>query len=85
MVTPNGLLPGKHWGNSRDDDEIEKSMCKANKDAHSRERLAGDNESRFLRTTKEHRPIPLKENTLQLNTARKKHPNRRSKKNLTRC
>ena len=57
-------------------------MYKATKDAHSRVRLAGDKESRFLHTTKAHRPIPLKEHTVQLNIARKKHPNRRSKKNL---
>ena len=57
-------------------------MCKATKDAYSRERLAGDNESRFLRKKKAHRPIPLKEHTVQLNIARKKHPNIRSKKNL---
>ena len=57
-------------------------MCKATKDAHSRVRLAGDNESRFLHTTKAHRPIPLKEHTVQLNIARKKHPHRRSKKNI---
>ena len=76
------MLPGEHWGNNRSDDEIEKNMCKATKGAHSRERLAGDNESRFLQTTKAHRPIPLKEYTVQLNIARKKHPNKRSKKNL---
>ena len=46
------------------------------------ERLADDNESRFLSTTKAHRPIPLKENAVQINIARKKHPHRRSKKNL---
>ena len=81
-VTPNELLPEEHWAHNRSDDEIEKNMCEATKDAHSRERLAGDNESRFMHTTKAHRPIPLKENTMQLNIARKKHPNRRSKKNL---
>ena len=75
-------LPEEHWGNNRSDDEIEKNMCKTTKDAHSRERLAGDNESRFLHTTKAHRRIPLKEHTVQLNIARKKHPNKRSKKNL---
>ena len=57
-------------------------MCKATKDAHSLERLAGNNESRVLLTTKAHRPIHLKEHTVQLNIARKKHPNKRSKKNL---
>ena len=81
-VKPNELLPEEHCGNSRSDDEIEKNMCKATKDAHSSERLVGDNESRSLHTTKAHRPIPLKGNTVQLNIARKKHPSRRSKKNL---
>ena len=46
-------------------------MCAATKDALSRELLADDNESRFVRPTKAQRPI-----------GRKKHPNRRSKKNL---
>ena len=57
-------------------------MCMATKETLSREQLAGDNESQFLRSTKAHRPIPLKEHTVQLNIARKKHPNRRSKTNL---
>ena len=76
------MLPEEHWEKNRSDDKNEENMCKATKDAYFRERLAGDNESRFLHTTKEHRPIPLKEHTVQLNIARKKHPNRRSKKNL---
>ena len=79
-VTPNELLPEEHWGNSRSDDEIERNMCKATKDATSRERLATDNESRFLRTTQAHRPLPLKEHAVQLNIARKKHLHKRSKK-----
>ena len=81
-VTPNELLPEEHWGNSRSDDEIERNMCKATKYATTRERLATDNESRFLRTTKAHRPLPLKEHAVQLNIARKKHLHKRSKKNL---
>ena len=81
-VTPNELLPEDHWGDSRSDDEIERNMCKASKDATARERLATDNESRFLRTTKAHRPLPLKEHAVQLNIARKKHLHERSKKNL---
>ena len=81
-VTPNELLPEDHWGNSRSDGEIERNMCKATKDATTRERLATDNESRFLRTTKAHRPLPLKEHAVQLNIARKKHLHKRSKKNL---
>ena len=57
-------------------------MCKATRDVTTRERLAADNESRFLRTTKAHRAIPLKEHAVQINIARKKHPHKRSKKNL---
>ena len=57
-------------------------MCKATKDATTHERLATDNESRFLRTTQAHRPLPLKEHAVQLNIARKKHLHKRSKKNL---
>ena len=81
-VTPNELLPEEQWGNSRSDNEIERNMCKATKDATNRERLATDNESRFLRTTQAHRPLPLKEHAVQLNIARKKHLHKRSKKNL---
>ena len=81
-VTPNELLLEEHWGNSRSDDEIEKNKCKATTDATTRERLGTDNESRFLRTTKAHRPLPLKEHAVRLNIARKKHHHKRSKKNL---
>ena len=81
-VTPNELLPEEHWGNSRSDDEIERNMCKATKDATTCERLATDNESRFLRATQAHRPLPLKEHAVRLNIARKKHLHKRSKKNL---
>ena len=82
-VTPNELLPEEHWGIDRSDDEIERNMCKATRDA-TRERLAADNESQFLRTTKKHRAIPLKEHAVQINIAQKKHPHKRSKKNLDR-
>ena len=81
-VTPNELLPEEHWGNDRSDVEIERNLCKATRDATTRERLAADNESQFLRTTKAHRAIPLKEHAVQINIARKKHPHKRSKKNL---
>ena len=81
-VTPNEMLPEDHWGISRSDDEIERNMCKATKDATTCERLATNNEFRFLRTTKAHRPLPLKEHAVQLNIARKKHLHKRSKKNL---
>ena len=81
-VTPNELPPEEHWGNSRSDDEIERNMCKPTKDATTRERLATDNESRFLRATQAHRPLPLKEHAVRLNIARKKHLHKRSKKNL---
>ena len=81
-VTPNELLPEEHWGNDRSDDEIERNMCKATRDAATRERVAADNESRFLRTTKAQRAIPIKEHAVQINIARNKHPHKRSKKNL---
>ena len=45
-------------------------------------RLAADNESQFLGTTKAHRGIPLKEHAVQINIARKKHPHKRSEKSL---
>ena len=35
-VTPNEFLPEKHWGNDRSDDEIERNMCKATRDATTR-------------------------------------------------
>ena len=57
-------------------------MFTATNDAFSREGLAGDKESRFFRSIKAHRPITLKEHTVQFNIARKKHPNKRSQKNL---
>ena len=79
-VTPNELLPEDLWGNYSSDREVEKNMCAVTKVALSRERLAGDNKSRFLRSTKTHRPLPLKEHTMQLNIAHKKHPNKWSKK-----
>ena len=81
-VTPNELLLEEHWGNYHSNDGVKKNMCKALKDAFTRERLADESESRFLRTTKAHRPIPLKERAVQINIARKKNPHRRSKKNL---
>ena len=76
------MLPEEHWGNYRSDDEIEKNMCKAVRDASTCERLANDSESRFLSTTKAHRPLPLKEPAMQINIARKKNPHILLKKNL---
>ena len=64
-VTLNELLPEEHWGNDRSDDELERNMCNATGDATRRERLAADNESQFLSTTKAHRAIPLKEHAVQ--------------------
>ena len=57
-------------------------MCKARQEALSRELLVDDNEFRFLRSTKIHQATPLREPTVQLNIARNRHPNKRSKKNL---
>ena len=81
-VTPNKLVQEDNWGQYRSDEKVEKNIGAATQEAISRERLAGDKESRFLRSTKAHRPITLKEHTVQLNIARKKHPNRQSKTNL---
>ena len=81
-VTPNELLHEEHWGNDRSDDEVERNMCKATRDATTRERLAADNKSRFIRTTKARRAFPLKEHAVQINIARKRHPHKRYKKNL---
>ena len=38
-VTPNELLPEEHWGNYRSDDEIEKNMRKAVRDASTCEQF----------------------------------------------
>ena len=57
-------------------------MCRATQEALSRERLADDNESRFIRAMKTHRAIPLKEPAVQMNIAQKCHPNKQSKKNF---
>ena len=81
-VTPNKFLPEELWENDRSDDEIERNMCKATRDATSRVQLAADYKSRFLRTTKAHRAIPVKKHAVQINIDRKKHPHKRSKKNL---
>ena len=67
------MLPEDHWGNQRSDEEVENHICTATNDTFSRERLLGDNEPRFLRSTTAHCPIPLKEHKVQLNIARKKH------------
>ena len=66
---------------STDDGEMERNMCKATQDAQTRERNATDNELRFLRSSKLHRAIPLKQPADQINIARRLHPNKRSKKN----
>ena len=81
-VTANELLPEDQWGNYRSDEEIERNMCKATQEALSRERLADADEHRFLRSTTIYRALPIKEPTVQVKIACKKHPNKRSKKNL---
>ena len=65
-VTPNEFLPEEQWGAYRSDDEIERNLCKATQDAQTRERNAIDKESRFLRSSKLHRAIPLKESQFKL-------------------
>ena len=82
-VTPNELLPEDYWRNSCSDEEVEKNICMATKEALSREQLAGDNESRFLRSTKTHHPIPLKEHAVQLNIARRSTRMNAPKRSLT--
>ena len=42
------------------------NMCKATQEAQTRERNASENEPRFLRSLKLHRPIPLKESAVQI-------------------
>ena len=84
-VTPNELLP-EHWGAYRSDEELERNMCKTTpkkttKDAQPRERNVAYNESRF-RSSKIHRANPLEEPAVQINIAKKRQPNKRSKKNL---
>ena len=81
-VTPIELLTEDHWGNYRSNEEIERNMCKATHEALSRDQLANDEETRFLRSIKIHRALPIKEHKVQLKIARKKHPNKRSKENL---
>ena len=71
-ATPNELLPEEHWGNDRSDDGKERNLCKATRDATTRERLAADNESRFLRTTKVHRAVRLKEHAVPIKNCSKK-------------
>ena len=57
-------------------------MCKATQEALSRERPAEDDKTRFLRSTKIHRATFIKEAMVQLKIARKKRPNKWSKKNV---
>ena len=74
--------PKSIGGNTRSDDEVERNMCLATRDASTRVQLATDNETRFLRNTKANKSISLKEHAVHINIARKKHSNRRSKRNL---
>ena len=57
-------------------------MCEATQETLSPERLANGDETRFLRSTEIHRALPIKKPTVLLNIACKKHPNKRSKRNL---
>ena len=57
-------------------------MCKATQEVQTREPTVNDNEPRFLRSAKLHRAIPFKESAVRVKIARKRQPNRRSKKNL---
>ena len=69
-------------GNYPSDEEIERNMCKATHEALPHEGIANDNKPRFLRSTKTQRVICFKEAAGQLIIARKRHPNKQSKKNL---
>ena len=79
---PNELLPEDHWGNYRSDEEIARNMGKTTQEALFHKQLANDNKSRFLRSTKINQAIPFKKPTVQLNSARKRHPNKRFKNKL---
>ena len=81
-VTPNELLPKQHWGTYCSDKEVERNVCKHTRDAQTRERNATDNVTSFLRSSQIHCAFPLKESAVQIKIARKRHPNKRSKKNL---
>ena len=61
--TPSELVPEGHWGNYR---AMKKLTC---------QQLANDDEPRFLRSTKIHRALPIKEPTVQLNLARNTQTN----------
>ena len=70
-VTPEETLPNERWINGyRNDIEVESRMTRATGEAHEREKESTDGESHFLRSGA-CRPIPLKEQTVQLNFARK--------------
>ena len=79
---PEEILPDDKWVNGFCSDiEVEVGMSRATQQAKTRERASTDGESRFL-WTKAIQPIPLKEQAVELNLARKIHRQRRSKKNL---
>ena len=82
-VTPNELLPEEHWGNYGSGDEMEKNMCKAVRDASTRERNADDSEPRFLSTTKANRPIPSRNTQCKSILLGRKNPIDARKRTLT--
>ena len=83
-VMPEEILPDDKWLNGyRSDIDVEKGMSRATQEAKSRGRASNDGESRFLRT-KATRPIPVKEQAVELILAQKIHGKRLSKKNLER-
>ena len=74
-MMPEKILPDDKWVNGyRNDIEVDEGMSRATQEAKTRERASTDGESRFLRT-KANRPIPLKEQSVELNLARKIHGN----------
>ena len=74
-VTPNELHE-EHWGAYHSDEDMERNMCKATQDAQISERKTIYNESRFLRSSKLHRAIPLKRSSVQIKITGKRHVNK---------
>ena len=56
--------------------------CKRRSKRHKQEPNADVNEPRFLQSTKLHQAIRFKESSVRIVIARKRHPNKQSKKNL---
>ena len=78
---PEDILPDKKWINGyRSDTEVEVGMTRASQEAYNRERESMNGESRFPRT-RAFRPLPLKEQAVELKMARKIQGKRSSMRN----